>query len=471
VRLRLLALLAALTVALAAAGHAAAFTKTDGKVVMDDGVTIATTLYLPDGTPPTAGWPGVMMLHGLGGKRQDMNLLAEAFFVNQGYAVLTYDVRGHGDSGGFVTIAGPREIADVRALEAQFAARPDVDDLHIGAWGISYGGGQIWLAAVQGVPFVAIELCETWTDLYTSLFPGGLPKSGVIGGLINEVPAGKLSPDFAWLPNAAINGTELDRIAALAAQRSALPLIGSLTTPALMLQGRRDFIFGNDQAINAFTRLKGPKLLYLGDHGHSPSTFPAADTEYAMTLARRWFDRFLKGTANGVDTGPNVQLAPDPWKGTPVSFTGLPPTKTISYVVTGKPRTIGWSAKVVRAAGRTQLRLEDFGTPVITVKATAAGGWSRLVALLTAVTPAAKTIVVSGGGVRTTTGTRTYSIRLISQVTAVPAGSKFVVTFGSSTSGTAGGLLYLDLPTTGSPKLTIGAASLKLPVLVKPVSS
>jgi pimeloyl-ACP methyl ester carboxylesterase len=467
---RLLAVLAAFAVALGATGRASAFTKTDGTVVMDDGVTIATTLYLPDGAPPTPGWPGIMMLHGLGGTRHDMNLLAEAYFVRQGYAVLTYDVRGHGESGGVVTIAGPREIGDVRALEAQFAARPDVDDLHIGAWGISYGGGQTWLAAVQGVPFAAIELCQTWTDLYTSLFPGGLPKSGVIGGLLNVVPAGKLSPKFAWLPNTAIQGTDMDRIAALAAQRSALPLIGSLTTPTLMLQGRRDFVFGNDQAIDAFRRLKGPKLLYLGDHGHAPSTFPAADTDYAMTLSRRWFDRFLKGTPNGVDTGSKVQLAPDPWKGKPVSYTGLPPTRTLSYVLAGKPRTIGWSAKVARGARRNQLPLEDFGAPVVTVKATAAGGWSRLVALLTAVTPTGKTIVVSGGGVPTSAGTRTYSIRLISQVTAIPAGSKLTVTFGSSTSGTAGGLLYLDLPTAGSPKVTIGAASLRLPVLVKPVS-
>ena len=188
-RLRLLAVLAASAVALAVAGHASAFTKTDGTVVMDDGVMIATTLYLPDGAPPTAGWPGIMMLHGLGGTRREMNLLAEAYFVRQGYAVLTYDARGHGESGGVVTIAGPREIADLRALEQQFAARPHVDDLHIGAWGISYGGGQTWLAAVQGVPFAAIELCQTWTDLYTTLFPGGLP-------------------------NAAIRGTDLDRIAA-----------------------------------------------------------------------------------------------------------------------------------------------------------------------------------------------------------------------------------------------------------------
>ena len=456
--------------ALVFAASANAFTKQDTTVTMDDGVQIATTLYLPDGPQPTAGWPGLVMLHGLGGKRQDMNILAETYFANQGYAVLTYDVRGHGESGGFVTIAGPREIADLRALEQQFAARPDVDDMHIGAWGISYGGGQTWLGAVQGIPFAAIELCETWTDLYTSLFPGGTPKSGIIGGLLNEIPSGKLSPDFAWLPNAAINGVGLPQLAQLSAQRSALPLLGNLSTPALMLQGRRDFVFDNTQAIQAFTRLKGPKLLYFGDHGHAPSTFPAADTDYAMTLSRRWLDRFLKGQQNGVDTGGKVMLAPDPWTGKPVTYPGLPTTRTLTYPLAGKPRTLGYEAHLTRLATRTRTKLEDFGAPTVTVTATASGGWNHLVAELVATTPAGKTIVVSGGGVPTTAGKRTYTIRMLAQVTSIPVNSKLSVTFGSSTSNTPAGLLYLDLPLAGSPKLAIGTATLKLPVLLKPIS-
>src|SRR5688572_14483729 len=149
---------------------------------MDDGVELETTLYLPDGTPPEAGWPGIVMLHGLGSDRRRMNALAEGFFAAHGYAVLTYDARGHFQSDGLVTLAGPREIADVRALTAMFAARPDVDDTHIGAFGFSYGGGQTWLAAAAGVPFAAIVTVEAWTDLYAALIPGNLPKSGIIGG-------------------------------------------------------------------------------------------------------------------------------------------------------------------------------------------------------------------------------------------------------------------------------------------------
>jgi pimeloyl-ACP methyl ester carboxylesterase len=468
-RLRLLALTALLAAVLAPAGHAATFTKTDGTAVMDDGATIATTLYVPTGEPPTAGWPGVILLHGLGRTRQDTNLLAESYFAGYGYAVLTYDARGHGQSGGYVTVAGPREIADLRTLEAQFAALPEVDDQKIGAWGISYGGGQALLAAVQGVPFRAIDVWQTWSDLWSSLYPNDFPKSGVIANLLNEIGA-RLSPDLAWLPAPAIRGTNTDQLRAFGGQRSTLPALGSLRVPTAIFQGRRDFVFGSEQAIAAFQRLKGPKLLYFGDHGHAPSTFPAADTTYAITLSRAWLDRFVKGDDNAVDEGPRVQIAPDPWTGKPALFPAMPPTRTLSYALLGEPKRIGWGGKVVRPAGRTQTKIEDFGSPVVVVRATTTAGWDRLVALLTATTPTGKQIVVSAGAIATRPGTRTYSIPLFSQITALPAGSRLQVTFGSSTTGTAAGLLYLDFPPVGTPALTVTNGVLRLSAMIRPVS-
>jgi pimeloyl-ACP methyl ester carboxylesterase len=469
VRLRLLALTALLAAVLAPAGHAGTFTKTDGIAVMDDGVRIATTLYVPTGEPPTAGWPGVILLHGLGRSRQDTNQLAESYFAGYGYAVLTYDARGHGQSGGYVTVAGPREIADLRTLEAQFAALPAVDDQKIGAWGFSYGGGQALLAALQGVPFKAVDVWQTWSDLYSSLYPNDVPKSGVIATLINDI-GGRLSPDLAWLPTTAIGGTSVDQLRAFGGERSTLPALSSLRVPTAIFQGRRDFVFGAEQAIAAFQRLKGPKLLYFGDHGHAPSMFPAADTPYAITLSRAWLDHFVKGDDNGVDQEPRVQVATDPWAGKPAEFPALPPTRTLSFALLGGPKRIGWGGKVARPAGRTQTKIEDFGSPVVVVRATTTAGWDHLVALLTATTPTGKQIVVSAGAIPTRPGTRTYSIPLFSQITAIPAGSLLQVTFGSSTAGTAAGLLYLDFPPIGTPSLTVENGVVRLSAMIRPVS-
>src|SRR5262245_15129638 len=136
-------LLGALATALVLVGGdatGAAAAKQDLSITMDDGVSIAATLYLPDGTPPPGGWPGIVFLHGLSGNRQSMNALVEGYgLTGQGYAILTFGARGHGESGGLVGIDGPREVADTRAIHDWFAARPDVSDAKVGAWGISYG--------------------------------------------------------------------------------------------------------------------------------------------------------------------------------------------------------------------------------------------------------------------------------------------------------------------------------------------
>ena len=87
-----------------------------------------------------------------------------------------------------------------------------------------------------------------------------------------------------------------------------------------------------------------------------------------------------------MDTGAKVQLAPDPWKGKAVSFAGLPPTRTLTYALAGRPRTLAYEDHLTRVAGRTKVKLEDFGAPTVTVAATAAGGWNHLVAELVAKT-------------------------------------------------------------------------------------
>ena len=54
---------------------------------MADGTRIAYDLYEPDGAAPAAGWPGVVVLHGLGGTKDSMPPIA-SYFTSNGYAAL-----------------------------------------------------------------------------------------------------------------------------------------------------------------------------------------------------------------------------------------------------------------------------------------------------------------------------------------------------------------------------------------------
>lgn len=466
VKVWLTALAAALVlVAGEAAGSQAA--RQDLSIPMDDGVSIAATLYTPDAAAPAGGWPAIVFLHGLSGNRQQMNSLVEGYgFTGGSYAILTFDARGHGESGGLVGIDGPREVADIRAIRDWLAARADVSDTNIGAWGISYGGGGIFNSLVAGVPWRAVVTVETWTDLYSALMPQGLVKSGLVAGLASSIPAGKRDPSVEAVYGAAFAGNAAV-VKPWATERSSLAKLGSVTTPVFMAQGRRDFLFGIDQGARAFRLLKGPKTLYVGLHGHAPSTFPAADTGYLMNLVGRWFGCYLRGAGCGPGTVVAIASETVAADGQPrvVTRGTLPPVKP-TFVSFPGVTTFARSGKVSRTSAPLRDAIEIYGAPTVQTSIAASGGWSRLVAVLTARTRAGKEILVSAGGVPTKPGAQQVTIELGSQATFVPRGSRLTLTLASaSTAQSSANLLYLDLPMAQSARARVGTAVLKLPGL------
>jgi predicted acyl esterase len=452
----------------------AGFTKSDHRLAMDDGATIAATLYVPNESVggcdhrPVAT-PAIVMFHGLGGSRRDMNLIAEHSFANQGYVVFTFDTRGHGESTGLWSLVGPREIADFRALLAWLSARPEVDPAHVGAWGISLGGGAVWRSVVEGLPFAAVETVQTWTDLASALIPQNLSKSGLAFGFLNLVPTDRQAPEIRALRDDALNSTNIPALRAFAASRSTRSALSSVRTPAFVFQGRRDFAFGLDQGLETYRRLAGPKRLYIGPFGHVPSTFPGPDVNVVLAQGADWFARFLKNQPNGIDTRPPVELAPDPFlEAQNRSYAGMPPTRTVSYTFRGRAKTIGPLGRIVRIAGPTRGTLETFGAPVVRVHAS--GSFDRIVAVLAATRPNGREIVVSAGGAKVSLGTRPrpIDIRLISQVTAIPPGSRLRLTIGASSTVAGGNLLYLTGVRGG--RLRVASVTMRLPVLRTPVS-
>jgi predicted acyl esterase len=469
-RLLLTAIVAAL-VLVAGEAPAASFARQELSIPMDDGTSIAATLYVPEGAMPAGGWPALVFLHGFGGDRRQTNAIAEGYgFVGQDYAVLTFDARGHGQSGGLVGIDGPREVADTRALRDWLAARPDVSDARIGAWGISYGGGGALNSLVAGVPWAAVVAVETWTDLYTALAPQGLLKSGLVAALAASIPESKRDPSLLAL-QAAILGGNATAARPWAVERSSLANLESVTTPVLIAQGRRDFLFGLGQGSAAFERLRGPKALYVGLHGHTPSSFPAADTGYLMEQAHSWFDTYLRG-APPTHPPAAVAVASERFAGEARWTTSLPRTTTTTVALPGVS-TFAPGGKAVRATTRLRRAIEVFGSPTVRVPVAASGGWSRLVAVLTARTPQGKEILVSAGGIPTRSGSRTVTIRLFSQATFIPRRSRLTLTLASSSTAQASSnLLYLDVPPLpASARVRIGTAVLALPGLRVPVTT
>lgn len=116
-------------------------------------VRLAYRLDVPAGPGP---FPAVVMGHGSGqATRHQLGSLAQGF-VGAGFAVLRYDKRGVGDSGGVYEVAGnvansertfPILAGDMLAGVEFLKTRPDIDPARIGLFGISQAGWIIPLAA------------------------------------------------------------------------------------------------------------------------------------------------------------------------------------------------------------------------------------------------------------------------------------------------------------------------------------
>ena len=453
----------ALVVAAAAlvfAASANAATPQQLTIPMSDGVQLSCSLTLPDSGSATAG---VMLFHGLGGKHQDMEPIATNFLAPAGYAALACDARGHGASGGQFGLDGPRDVQDTKELFTWFSQR--IGTTNIGALGISLGGGAVWNALTNAVPFKAAVPIITWTNLITALAPQDLSKSGLIQYLAGLVPTAKWAPDLLAATPGLTTSADLAAAKAVGAARSVTPKLGSITTPTLLVQGRHDFLFDIDQALAAYRELGGPKALYLGDIGHSPAPNPTAELPTIYGTAVRWFDHFLKGLPNGADKM-HFSLAHDPWDGGVTFGPGLLPTKTVSVNLPGSTTMTGASGKVVRSVRITGGPHETFGDSTVTVKYSGAANWDRLVAVLAV---QGSTTPITAGGVKLTKPSGTATIKLMNESVKVPAGKKLVVYLSSTSLDQNGNPLYIAA-VDPSAQITIGKETLKLSVLKKAVS-
>jgi len=424
-------------------------------ITASDGTNLACSLVEPEGAAPSAGWPAVILFHGLGQSHTDMEPLATQVLAPARFASLECDARGTGASGGVWGLDGPRENQDARDLLNWLAARPDISDTQIGAFGISLGGGAVWNATAAGVPFKAIVPVITWTNLQTALAPNGLAKSGLVQLLALQVPTSRWDPQLLAAEPALLQ-SDTAAVSALAAARSVSTQLSSISTPTLLIQGRHDFIFDIDQALAAYRQLAGPKELYIGDLGHLPAPNPPAELPTIYGLALQWFVRYLDGSGT---TGANVTIAHDPWDGSPSTFDSVPPTTTISVALPGTTK-LKTGSTVMRGAHFTGGVHETFGDSTVTVRYSKLKRWDHLVAV---VRIAGQSTPITEGGTKLSRPSGVATIHLMNEAVVIPAGVKVTVTLGATSDAYA-----TNVPAGSS--ITLGRATLKLSVLQKALS-
>jgi alpha-beta hydrolase superfamily lysophospholipase len=426
-------------------------------IKVSDGTELACGLILPSGSPPPGGWPGILLFHGLGQTHGAMETIATAALAPVGFASLACDARGTGASGGTFGLDGPREVQDARDLFNWFAARDDVSDTQIGAFGLSLGGGAVWNAAVAGVPFKAIVPAITWTDLGAALNPNGVPKSALVSELADVVPLPRWDASLTQARTDLLAGNVTAAVKSTESARSSRSKLHSLTVPTLLLQGRHDFLFDINQALAAYKLLAGPKRLYIGDLGHPPASSPTAELPTYLGEAVAWLGHYLAGVGT-VHSG--VELAHDPWDGTTASYAAPPQTRHISANLPGKTK-LGSTGSASRSVRLTGGPLETFGDGYLAVRYSGQRDYGSIVAT---VSVKGTTTPVCFGAARIKQQAGILHISLSDQAVLLPRGKRLVVTIGRQSADDV-----YSVPTEAG-QITLGRVTLTLSVLKHTVS-
>jgi ABC-2 type transport system ATP-binding protein len=350
-------------------------------------VALDTDIYVPDATPPSSGFPLLEIFHGGGSTKDNPYDSAHARnFADDGYVVLIYSARGHGNSGGQTTVAGPAEIRDLFDVTAwalgigdrALPAHPDfhIDRARIALSGYSQGGlhtnlGQLWSGDPSinpyGVAFRALEPGNTPDLVFPALVPNSVLKLSFGVGLVATYLGGsqaRIAPVVdKWIATAAADEPALygsgnlcdrsthDTATSTMQQDLAWRSVGCqperLGLPWLWPQAFDDGLFPPDMAISMWRRApnRAQHRLYLSMGGHAA---PAADQSVEqdkLDTQRRFLDAVMQGKAL---PRPNVVYwTRDPTVEVPAGSYAYPPGAWRRQTADGWP-----PAKVADAAYR-----------------------------------------------------------------------------------------------------------------------
>ncbi len=295
-----------------------------GFITSRDGQTqIHFSLFLPPGASATNQVPVIFRTHGWGGRGETNVDLAgsstSAKFINAGYALMTWDQRGFGTSGGEAQINHPDyEVKDVKAL-IDYVADPSINpeilldgagDPRMGMSGGSYAGGIQLVTAAHDKRVDAIAPEIAWNHLPQSLFPNGVPKlvwdtalygvgmTSVTGGLPSQT--GNYAPEIHQSYATTTVTNDPDPWNGWFDARSNRHWVGNITAPAFIMQGTVDTLFTINQGLANFLAIRknAPAKIMLYNTGHTLGTVTAASGDSrarADAAMLNWFAKYLKG--------------------------------------------------------------------------------------------------------------------------------------------------------------------------------
>jgi pimeloyl-ACP methyl ester carboxylesterase len=215
----------------------------DFTILTADGLSIAATFR-----PGRAeGGPAVLLLHGNGASRA-MTAETAQWLAGEGYATLTIDFRGHGQSSPTSRSFGLFESRDAAAAFAWLKARQR--GARVAVIGISLGGAASLLGDAGPLPADALVLQAVYADIRRAV-------RNRLAAVVTPAPAYLLEPLLSFQSKLRF-GVWPDRISPLAG-------LARYRGPVLVIGGGADRYTPPEETRAMFAAAPGPRSLWLVD--------------------------------------------------------------------------------------------------------------------------------------------------------------------------------------------------------------
>ncbi len=304
----------------------------DVPVTMSDGTVLRVNVYRPanaDGTAVERRFPVILTQTPYNKSAPQLGFRND-YLVSHGYVQVVADVRGTGSSQGAWDSFGANEQRDGAELVrwAHSSSRPWSNG-DVGLWGVSYAAINQFQTAAQHpaglkAMFPIVPAGDVYRDVVAS---GGQIDSGFIPFWLGLVTAtGLVPPKYTSVDPASGVGTLLQHAGgAFAFQgptisdaltggdkaydgsfyklRSPLSVVDQVTVPTFVTGGEYDLFQRGEPMLYERLRANGvPSRLLIGPWTHLQASsgpgLPADGVPTLDALALRWFDRYLRGSAD-----------------------------------------------------------------------------------------------------------------------------------------------------------------------------
>jgi putative CocE/NonD family hydrolase len=309
----------------------------DARIPMRDGLELSANLWLPAAHGADGPEPGPVpaVLEMIPYRKDDWRANGDAargaYLAARGYAFCRLDIRGTGSSPGVaVDEYTAAETSDGHDAVEWLAAQPWCNG-NVGMWGISYGGfTAIQVAKLRPPHLRAIVPMYATDDRYLDdvHYVGGcvtaseLTQYAVSMIANNALPARPAYRGATWLEEwrERLDRTPVWSVEWLRQQHdgpywrrgSLAPEYGAIDVPMLLIGGWMDSYV--DPVFRMLERCTAPRRAFVGNwvHEYPDDGYPRPNVDWLHELLR-FFDRHLKGIANGEDSEPQLTWFEREW--------------------------------------------------------------------------------------------------------------------------------------------------------------